>query len=236
MSRRDRIGRAALSASLLCVFITACGIPRDPENTLERVTGGTLRVGYALSDPWVTSGDDGPSGIEAELIERFATEIDAQIEWTEGSESEVVEALEVGELDVVISGLGTTDPWSDQAAFTHPYVTTQVVVGIPEGDEIPEDIAGLEVAVESGTGEAGILERTDAIPVEVEDVAEAEGPVVVDDWLLQDLDLNDSGVTLEEIDHVMATRFGENGFLVELEGFLLDNPDLVARLLAEVQP
>jgi polar amino acid transport system substrate-binding protein len=237
-SSRNPLGNPlGVLACLACVtFLNACGIPRDPEATLDRVTGGTLRVGYAFNDPWVVPGEDGPGGVEAELVERFAADIDAEIEWTEGSEAEVIEALEVGELDVAIAGLAATAPWTDMAAITHPYVTTQVVVGIPEGDEIPEDIAGLEVAVERGTSDAGLLEETDAVPVEVEDIAGAEGPAATDDWLLEDLDLNDSGVTLEEVDHVMAIRLGENGFMVELERFLLERPGLVDQLLAQEEP
>ena len=228
--------RILTSATLLALLLPACDLPRDPEGTLRRVTGGTLRVGYALNDPWVTAGDDAPGGVEAELIARFAEAIDARVEWVEGGEAEVVEALELGELDVVIAGLDATSPWASHVALGHPYVTTQSVIGVPEGEPVPEDVAGREVAVERGSPEAGLLEQTDAVPVVVDDITTAEGLAAVDDWLLEDLHLSDSGITLDEVDHVMATRLGENGFLVELETFLLERPEEVTELLDEVEP
>jgi hypothetical protein len=45
--------------------------------------------------------------------------------------------------------------------------------------------------------------------------------VAVDDWLLDDLNPADTGVQLTESEHVMATRLGENAFLMRLERFLL---------------
>jgi polar amino acid transport system substrate-binding protein len=221
---------------VLALLAASCDIPKDPEVTLDRVTGGDLRVGYALHDPWVEDGAAGPTGIEPELVEVFAETIDAEVVWKEGSEAELVGALEVGELDLIVGGLTSTDPWSGMVAFTHPYVTTQVVVGVPMGTDVPEDIAGIQVAVEEGTAEAGILEKTDADPVRVADVADATGLVVTDNWLLDDMELQDSGVTLEESDHVMAVRMGENDFMTELEGFLLDRVGLIEALLEEQTP
>jgi hypothetical protein len=39
---------ACVVAALMAV---ACGIPRDPDGTLDRVGGGTMRVGIVPSDP-----------------------------------------------------------------------------------------------------------------------------------------------------------------------------------------
>lgn len=57
--------------------------------------------------------------------------------------------------------------------------------------------------------------------------------MAVDDWLLDDLGLIDSGVTLLEAAHVMAVPLGENAWQVRLERFLLADPALPAQLLAE---
>ncbi len=225
-----------LTAVLIALSLASCGVPRDPEGTLERVRGGELRVGVSSSDPWATWPGDDPSGVEVDLVEDFAAHIDSDVVWVEGSEAEVIEALEVGELDLVIGGLTSTSPWSKVAALTHPYITTKVVVAVPEGQEVPDDIAELDVAVERGTAAAGILEKTDADPVIVEDVANAEGPVAVENWLLDDLGLIETGITLGETDHVMAVRMGENAWMTELERFLLERQEVVERLLDEVTP
>ena len=225
-----------LTAVLIALSLASCGVPRDPEGTLERVRGGELRVGVSSSDPWATWPGDEPSGVEVDLVEDFAADVDSEVVWVEGSEAEVIEALEVGELDLVIGGLTSTSPWSKVAALTHPYITTKVVVAVPDGPEIPDDIADLDVAVERGTAAAGILEKTDANPVIVEDIADAEGPAAVENWLLDDLGLVETGITLEETDHVMAVRMGENAWMTELERFLLERQEFVEQLLNEVTP
>jgi polar amino acid transport system substrate-binding protein len=220
------IGRGA--SILVALMLSACASPPvDPEGTLRRVRGDIMRVGITESPPWTTLAAGDPGGVEVEIVERFASEIDSEIEWFEGSEEELFPALKVGELDLVIGGLGAENPFASEAALTHPYLTTRVVVAVPSGEDVPEDIAGIEVAVERGTEEAGILAKTDADVVLVDDIYAASGARVVDDWLLDDLELVETGVTLVETDHVMAVRLGENGWMVTLERFLLDNVELI---------
>ncbi|MGH2755389.1 MAG: transporter substrate-binding domain-containing protein [Actinomycetota bacterium] len=225
-----------IAGLLGAMMLVGCGIPRDPESTLRRVSGGTIRVGVIDSPPWATFEDGEPSGIEIDLVRAFAEEIDADVEWFDGSESELLAALHVQELDLVVGGMDATSPYSKEAALTHTYVTTQTVVAFPAEEEIPEDIAGIEVGVEAGTEAAGLLEKTDAVPVRVDDVAAFSGPIVTENYHLDDLDVVDSGVQLKEVDHVMAAPLGENAFLVRLERFLLDDPGRVTARLEEAVP
>ncbi|PYG00938.1 extracellular solute-binding protein, family 3 [Georgenia satyanarayanai] len=152
--------RRAISCLALLATLTACSatIPTDPDGTLDRVTGGILRVGVSPSPPW-TDLPDGPggepAGTEVELVEDFARTIDAQVQWAAGGEEELIGQLERGELDLVIGGLSARSPWAEKAALTYRYTET--------------------------TGPDGAKEL-----------------------------------------HVMAAPMGENAFLVELEGFLLE--------------
>ena len=197
-----RAGPLLAAVALLAVLAAGCGIPRDPESTLDRVRGGTLRAGITASEPWTTLEGGRPGGVEAELVERFATELGARVEWVDGSEADLMAALEVRELDLVVGGLTADTPWQAKAAITRSYATTRVVVAVPSSQPAPDDIAGLRVAVEAGTDAAGtdaagILEdKTDAIPVRVADVTRVRGSAVaIEEWLLADLDLRDTGVT-----------------------------------------
>ena len=205
-----------------------------------------MQVGITDNEPWAAFADGEASGVEVEILERFSEELDAEIEWIPGTEEDLMTALEQREVDVVIGGLTSTNPWSAKVAFTHPYLTTSVVVAIPSGADIPEDIAGLRVAVERGTEAAGILEKTDAEVVYEADIAEAveasgpggTSPVVIDayaidNWLLDELSLEDTDVTLIETDHVMAMPMGENAWLVRLERYLLTHEDDIKALLEE---
>ncbi len=221
-------------AILLAITLTACGVPRDPEGTLARVSGGVMRVGVTDAPPWVELGDTAPDGIEVQLVERFAEEIDAEIEWVEGSEQELFGALRFRELDLVLGGLTTETPWSAEAAVTHPYLTTATLVAVPRGSEATEDIAGIEVGVEANTEIAGLLRRTDARVVEVDDIEDFDGPVAIDNYLTDDLDVVDTGVRLGESDHVFALPMGENDWMTTVEAFLLERPDEIKKLLAEL--
>ena len=238
--RRPRPGPVVLvAAALLTVLVAGCGIPRDPESTLDRVRGGTLRAGITASEPWTTLDGGRPGGVEVELVERFAAELGAAVEWVDGSEAELIGALEVRELDLVVGGLTADTPWQAKAAITRSYATTRVVVAVPASRPPPDDIAGMRVAVEAGTDAAGILEdKTDAIPVRVPDVTQVKGSAVaIDEWLLADLELRDTGVHLSKSKHVMATPLGENAFLVRLERFLIARQgDVPALLDAEGGP
>jgi len=222
-----------LSAFLL---LGGCGIPRDPEGTLERASGGTLLVGMIPHEPWTSTGGSGPRGIEVELIEAFAAEIGAEVQWFEGAESELFEALHEGQLDLVIGGIASDSPFQKDAALTHPYLVMRTVVGFPDESGGDPNIQGREVAVQAGTADGGLVERAGAIPVPVPDITSVEGPRAVESWMLDDLGLVDLGVELEEVQHVMAVRMGENALMVRLERFLLDNGNLVKRLLEEAAP
>jgi polar amino acid transport system substrate-binding protein len=224
---------ALVAVALLAVLVGGCGVPRDPESTLDRVRGGTLRAGITASEPWTTLDDGRHGGVEVELVERFASELGARVEWVDGSEADLIGALEVRELDLVVGGLTADTPWQSKAAITRSYATTRVVVAVPASQPLPDDIAGLRVAVETGTDAAGLLEeKTDAVPVRVPDVTKVTGSAVaIDEWLLADLDLRDTGVHLSKTKHVMATPLGENAFLVRLERFLIAHQDEVPALL-----
>jgi polar amino acid transport system substrate-binding protein len=221
-------------AVALALILAGCGIPRDPEGTLERVDAGVMRVGVTEAPPWVELGTQEPDGIEVRLVEQLAEELDADIEWVEGSEQELFGALKERDLDLVIGGLTAETPWSAEAAVTHPYLTTATLVAVPEDMDMPEDIAGLEVGVEANTEIAGQLRKTDAQVVEVDDIESYDGPVAIENFLTDDLDVTDTGVRLSESDHVFGLPMGENQWMTTVERFLLERPDEVKELLDEL--
>jgi polar amino acid transport system substrate-binding protein len=143
-------------AALLVPLLAGCGlkIPSDPEGTLDRVSGGTLRAGISHNPPWTETGTGtgptstgpepaatgakpagigiAPGGTEAELVRAFAAEHNARVEWVSGGESNLVRQLERGELDLVVGGLTKDSPWSKHAALTRPYLETSNAQGDKE--------------------------------------------------------------------------------------------------------
>ena len=220
-------------ALLFSAFALAgCEFPRDVDGTLSRVRGGELRVGLVPNDPWVTFDDAEPGGVEVELVREFARSIDARVKWVRGAESELVEALHGGQLDVVIGGLTRDSAHSKEVTLTRPYATTEVVLAAPAGGEVPGDLDGVRVGVEAHSSAAAELERqTDADPVPLEDLENFDGPLAVEDHLVGDLGYVATTRSLLEEEHSLAVTHGENAFLTELEHFLLDRGDEVMRKL-----
>ena len=226
-----------LVALAACLALGACQYPRDPEGTLDRVRGGTLRVGISPAEPWVTLEDNRPpAGVEVALVEEFARTVDAEVKWVEGSESDLMEALDGRQLDIVIAGLTRRSVWMNGAALTRPYLTTQSLVAAPDAataERLSEDLEGERIAVEANSPEAAKLEMdTDAIVVPVDDLNEVRGPAAVHDYLLDDLELVRTDAELDEHEHAMAVSMGENAMLVALERFLLDREAHAGELLA----
>lgn len=112
-------------ALVMAFVVIGCAIPRDPEGTYERVQGGTMRAGLTENEPWTRLVEGQPAGIEVDLLVGFAEQLDAEIDWTQGSEAELLERLHQGELDVVAAGLKKSTPWAKQVGLTRPYITVR---------------------------------------------------------------------------------------------------------------
>lgn len=128
------LGRILMVSGLALGLVGCSGhYPADPDGTLDRVSGGTLRVGVSHQPPWTdTSGDnspDDPGGIEAQLIEDYAASIDAEVDWHVGGEEQLIKLLSERQLDVVIGGLTDQSPWESEVALTTDYAEALGVDG-----------------------------------------------------------------------------------------------------------
>lgn len=225
----------SLAAAVLSIAIAiGCDFPADPEGTLDRVEGGTLRVGVIDDPPWVElrPGRE-PQGVEPELVRRFAEEVGAEIEWVEGTESDLAAALGGFQLDILIGGLTRDFPYTDDAAMTRPYVDTEVEIGVPPGEPLPDELGGVEIFVERSSEAAALLreEEDDAIPVPFDSLEEVDGPALLDTYDIAALGYERTDYIMRDDEHAMAVPAGENAFLVKLERFLLDRGEEAEDLL-----
>ena len=133
-ARRAFLAFALIGTAVLLAVLTGCSsFPADPDGTLDRVRGGVLRVGVSHNEPWVQVVEETePTGIEPELIQRFAATLQATIEWQPGGEEALMTDLEHGRLDLVIGGLTAESPWTDKAAITRPYAEARSQEGKTE--------------------------------------------------------------------------------------------------------
>jgi polar amino acid transport system substrate-binding protein len=223
-------------ALALALTLAACEYPRDVEDTLQRVEGGTMVVGVVDNPPWVITGGAEPRGVEPELVRQFAAQLEAEIEWVEGNESELVTALEGFQIDLLIGGLTRGSPFGKEVALTRPYVDTEIEFGVPPGEELPEDLNGVRIWVEEASEAAALLqeEEEETVAVGVEEVAGIEGPTLLETYYIDALGYERTDHIMRDDEHCMAVPAGENAFLVELEKFLLPRGEEAEALLERV--
>jgi polar amino acid transport system substrate-binding protein len=102
-----------LALALVALACTSAGGPRGP----------VLRVGVAPNYPPVVYEQDGEIvGIEADLAHGIGTRLGRRIVFERYEETELLGALERGEIDVVMSGLSITPERSERVAFVVPYM------------------------------------------------------------------------------------------------------------------
>lgn len=113
----------AVATAFAVLALSGCGIriPNDPDGTLDRVTDGELRVGASPASTLVEVSNGEVSGSLASLIEGFAATRHAHIVWSIGSEEQLVDQLEDGQLDLAIGGMTDSSPWSERVALTRAY-------------------------------------------------------------------------------------------------------------------
>lgn len=114
-------------AAIVCLSLmnAACDLPRDPNDTLDAVRGGTMTVGVSEAPPWIVRQAPGdraaPGGIEAALVQSLADELDADLQWVWGPPADHVEALHRFELDLVVGGHTKESPLARGAGRTSPW-------------------------------------------------------------------------------------------------------------------
>lgn len=115
--RRIRFERIVI----LPILTVGCDLPRDVDGTHSVVTQGNIRVGISARKPLAVASEGSYSGLEVELVEKFAKQLHAEPQWRLASETELFEQLHHGELDVVIGGITDDTPWSDYVGLTQSY-------------------------------------------------------------------------------------------------------------------
>ena len=239
-ARRPRapILRPAPLAFLVLAVAAACDLPRDPEGTLERVRGGTMRVGVVERRPWTTlPAGGGAGGLEGALVAELARELGARIEWVRSTESQLLEALRLRELDIVIGGLTDGSPWARHVAFTKPFYTDTIVVGAPPGTTRLRSLDGRAVAVHAREPElAAYVRKQGGVPQPVSELGRAAGLVAAPTWQLPSLALGPAGITLHEIRHVMAAAPGENAWLMRIEQSIAVRKPAIPSILRTSRP
>jgi polar amino acid transport system substrate-binding protein len=221
-----------LFLSGLTAFFTQIHFPNDPEHSLDKISNGTIRVGFTHAEPWVFPSDSGARGIEAFLIAAFAKTVNAKIDWTEGTEEQLYNALKHHEIDILLAGITDETPWKNEIGLTQPYLETETVIGQPVSQPLTgSSIKDQWVAVRKGTDLGYYIRKKKAKPFYTDRLPVSNMPSTGYDWQLINWKLKSTGIVLKKEKHVMAVPPGENGFLLALDKFLFINKSLIKEQL-----
>ncbi|MFL5561710.1 MAG: substrate-binding periplasmic protein [Gemmatimonadaceae bacterium] len=228
--------RHAALAFVLAVAAAACNLPHDADATIDRVRGGTMRVGFVVDTPWVTDSAGGPGGIEPALVRALASDLGATVRWTRGQQSNLLQTLSKRELDLVVGGIAATSPWKQQLALTRPYYTDTVLVADSVGAPPAPTIERLTVAVRQDDPVAAEIRKKKGTPQPVADLATAKGLVAAPTWKLEQLGrMGNPRLQLAQTPHVLAAPAGENAWLVAIEQLLYAKRNQIPSLLRSSQ-
>ncbi|MCL7743510.1 transporter substrate-binding domain-containing protein [Guyparkeria hydrothermalis] len=225
----DRVVRA-FAFALLVLLLPGCDLPRDIEGTQDQVREGTLRVGV-IDDaaPWARWSSGEPQGVEAVLVRDLARQLKADVQWVEGSDTEVFRALAAFELDLVIGGLERTSPWRKEVALSRPYLVSRVMVGWPPNRNAKQDLDGIRIAVKPHTSVVKKLKDRGAVPATLN--ADGSLPLAAPEWQIRARGLTPHEPILETRKRVFALPPGENRWLHTVQRFLFERQDDVPAMI-----
>jgi polar amino acid transport system substrate-binding protein len=231
LPRVESVARVPATLFAFVPVALACGLPRDAAGTLDRVTNGVVRVGYAIQSPWITDNGAVPGGIEAKLASDIAASVGARIVWIQRPEADLMHALHERELDLVISGLTQESAWSAEAAFTTSYYTDTIVVSAPRGSAAPSSVNNARVAILPGDPVAALIRKKNGVPVIRRDIGATQLPSAQHVWEVDQTGRESTGLILAESKRVLAVPPGENAWLVHVEKILSSRKDQIPMLL-----
>lgn len=222
--------RPVLLLLIAAMALAGCRYPTDVEHSLERIGGGTMKVGLTENPPWVIRSDDGPAGVEVEIIERLAERLNADVQWYWDNESTLLQALKAHQLDLVAGGLTKSSRLSKFSAPTKPYFQSRYTVGVPNTGELPASLKGQDVALHPVNHYSEALTDEGAHPVLQQDLANAGGAVAAPTWWLLAHGFEPGTWELTTDKHVLALPMGENAWMLTVQRHLDDYPDIAQRL------
>ncbi|HEX2167716.1 MAG TPA: transporter substrate-binding domain-containing protein [Longimicrobiales bacterium] len=120
-------GRTALRLPWILLVTLGC-THRDDPDALDRVRTAGLRAGFAIEPPYafVDGGTGEPSGEAPEILRWAAAELDIpEIEWYPLPFHDLTDALTVGRIDVIASGMFVSEKRSEQVRFSMPSACVQ---------------------------------------------------------------------------------------------------------------
>jgi len=229
-----------LLLAVICFsLLNACDdfqYPRDPKGTLNRVLDTQqMTVAVVEHPPWVIlSGEGTPRGAEVELLEAFARDLGAAIEWRRLPHFEALKGLEWGDLDLAVGS------FEEEAVLpisgvgpTYAYFEEEILVAHRPGVTAPQRLEGQRVFVPANQAVSALVRQQRGTPTQ--ELTDAISLAALPRWQLESRGFLPGPITLRRARHVMAVPEGENAWLLRLERFLRLQSDRLPDRLGRYQ-
>ncbi|WP_300435343.1 transporter substrate-binding domain-containing protein [Christiangramia sp.] len=115
------------------LVLAGCNFPKDPEESLEKATRDSLKVGVVNNLPYTYFDNGEASGTEIEFLKEFARSNKINISFIEGSESVLVDKLKNYRLHIVAGGFDKKTIWKKHAGTSATYDSKHLFL-IPKGE------------------------------------------------------------------------------------------------------
>ena len=113
---------------LLLAVLASCSFPKDSKDSLEEARRHGLKVGIVHNPPFTVYENNKASGIEVNLIEKFAKKEGLTVQYRYGSESTLIKELEDYKLHLIIGGFEKKTVWKNKAGLTTRYNDKNVLL------------------------------------------------------------------------------------------------------------
>jgi polar amino acid transport system substrate-binding protein len=204
--------------SVFCVILllSSCtSFPKDANNTLESVRGHVIRVGLSAYDS-SEAASGRPATFEMYIINQFAREVNAKVQWVKGSQSEMIQLLEDQHLHLAIGGYKSPSPFEKVVSFSRPYLVAKIIVGAVGSAPLPETIKNKEVVVLNPV--IGLyVKENGGKPVLKDTLTQGSYLIAGTEEELKKMHVQVSNIVLHEEKLIIALPKGENALLMQLE-------------------
>lgn len=186
----------------MILVLAGCELPVDASDSYTECSGGTLRVGRLKEDK--------PA---QQWIEKFARQVEAEIDYYEGTPEQLHRALKEQQLHMVYGELESDSPFLQGVAISKPYHQSFTLVAHKERE--PEENEWREAGLKLSESTDRLLAR----------ILTGKEPVPNSPFLLLTADQKQvpgmkATVVGETNRYVLALPPGENRLLVEVDKLL----------------
>jgi polar amino acid transport system substrate-binding protein len=155
---------ALLAALATAIIVAGCG--DDDEGTtggkVETKESGKLIVGSDIPYPPFEQGRAPDyEGIDIELVDEIAKQLDLEVEWVDTSFDTIFRDLASGKFDMVASSTTITAEREKTVDFSDPYFPADQSLMVKKGSDIKsiDDVSGQVVGAQKGTTGADFAEN-----------------------------------------------------------------------------